>query len=165
MTAEEQAATPEEAHDKATLGALGEAMYTLTRHPTRAEMWDEALEAMPLAAVSFLATVGTPGERGEIESPLLLVLRSINETLFGWLEASSGSTIFAAVPFAEIDRLGYRVGLAIELAKRGGTVPMEDLGREQAQREQAQREREQGKHEAPAKGPRKAKKKPRRGKP
>ncbi len=83
---------------------------------------DEAVAALSMTGVLFLAIVGTPGERAEVDSPLVLVLRAIRETLDDWSRARSGSTRCAEVPFAALDLLGHRVGAAIEIARRSGTA-------------------------------------------
>jgi hypothetical protein len=79
----------------------------------------EALEGMPLVGVLFLAITGTPGEEAEIDTPLVMVLRAIRETITGWSCAPSGSTRFASVPLTDLDRLGWRLAAAIEIARRG----------------------------------------------
>ena len=79
----------------------------------------EALEDMPMAGVLFLAITGTPGEEAEVDTPLVMVLRAIRETLTGWSRAPSDSTLFAAVPLTDLDRLGWRLAAAIEIARRG----------------------------------------------
>jgi hypothetical protein len=82
---------------------------------------DEArdlLAELPLAGVLFLAMVGTPGERSDIDSPLVLVLDAIRDTIDGWARVPSPSTAYASVPFSELDRLSYRLGAAIVIARR-----------------------------------------------
>jgi hypothetical protein len=80
---------------------------------------DDVLAAMPIAGVLFLAMIGTPGERAEVDPPLVLALRAVRETLDGWARTPSPSTAFASVPFGELDRLACGVGAAIEIARRG----------------------------------------------
>jgi hypothetical protein len=82
------------------------------------------LGEMSLLGVLFLAMIGTPGERAEVDSPLVLVLSAIRDTIDGWARTPSSSTTFAYVPFGELDRLGHRVGAAIEIAHR--SVPRKD---------------------------------------
>jgi hypothetical protein len=98
---------------------LGAALRTLAGCRDDGERRD-ALAALPMEAVLFLAVTGTPGERTEVDSPLVLVLDAIRDTLDGWRRAPSGSTAFASVPFGDLDRLGWRVRTAIELARRTG---------------------------------------------
>ena len=78
----------------------------------------DALETMPMAGVLFMAVTGTPCERWETDSPLVVVLSAIRNTLDGWAAAPSDSTRFAFVPIGDLDRLTHRMSAAIELARR-----------------------------------------------
>ena len=77
----------------------------------------DALADLPLAGVLFLAVIGTPGERADVDSPLVLVLDAIRDTIDGWARMPSTSTAYAHVPFGELDRLSNRIGAAIVIAK------------------------------------------------
>ena len=81
---------------------------------------DEALSVLPMAGVLFLALIGTPGESAEVDTPLVLVLRAIRQTIDDWSHARRGIMGFAEVPYAALDLLGHRVGAAIEIARRSG---------------------------------------------
>ena len=83
---------------------------------------DAILREMPLAGVFFFALMGPPGERAEINPPLILTLRAIRATVHGWACARSGSTLYAAVPFADLDLLACRVDATIEIARRGAVA-------------------------------------------
>jgi hypothetical protein len=78
----------------------------------------DALHAMPIAGVLFLALMGTPDEQAEIDGPLVLALRAIRATVEGWARARGGSTVFASVPFADLDLLARRIDATIEIARR-----------------------------------------------
>jgi hypothetical protein len=78
----------------------------------------DALAGMSMEAVLFLAVTGTPGERSEVDSPLVLVLDAIRDTIEGWARMPSPSTAYAHVPLGELDRLAHRIGAAIMIAKR-----------------------------------------------
>jgi hypothetical protein len=90
---------------------------------TKGRPADEARDdvaALPLAGVLFLAMIGTPGERADVDSPLVLVLDAIRDTIEGWARTPSTSTAYAHVPVGELDRLSHRVGAAIVIARRMG---------------------------------------------
>jgi len=105
--------------DAAELAALERAIGE-TIGCIRGAQLDDVLTDLSMVGLLFLAVVGTPGERAEMDSPLVLVLRAIRETIDDWSRARSGSTRFAEVPFAALDLLGHRVGAAIEIARRSG---------------------------------------------
>lgn len=118
---------PPDEHEHATeepgdLAALGTAVHDLL-HATSHGYEEDVLHDMPLAGVLFLALAGSPGERAEIEPPLVLVLRAIRATVGGWARVPSRSTVLAAVPLADLDLLARRVDAAIEIALRSAAEP------------------------------------------
>jgi hypothetical protein len=101
----------------------GKGLRALSRaiDATKGRPADEArdeIAALPLAGVLFLAMIGTPSERAEVDSPLVLVLDAIRDTIEGWARVPSLSTAYAYVPFGELNRLAHRVGAAAEIARR-----------------------------------------------
>ena len=64
--------------------------------------------------------IGTPGERADVDSPLVLVLDAIRDTIDGWARMPSTSTAYAHVPLGELDRLSHRLAAAIVIARRAG---------------------------------------------
>jgi hypothetical protein len=99
------------------LRILEEAVKIASTHHKR----DEArgmLSELPLVGALFLAVVGTPGEYAEVDSPLVLLLSAIRDTIDGWARTPSPSTALAYVPIGELDRLAHRIGAAIIIAQR-----------------------------------------------
>ena len=78
----------------------------------------DALEAMPLVNVLFLAMIGSPGERAEVDPPLLLALNAIRSTVRVWAHRRGESTFFAGVSHVDLDLLSRRVDATIEIARR-----------------------------------------------
>jgi len=79
---------------------------------------DDATADRPLVSLLFAAVVGAPHEGAEGEAPAVAVLRAVRATVEGWAEQRSGSTLFAAVPFADLRILTRRLDLGIELVRR-----------------------------------------------
>lgn len=89
----------------------------------RADAEEEtALQEMPLTGVLFLALMGTPGERAEIDPPLVLALRAVRATVDDWAHQRGTSTRFADVSFADLDLLTRRLDATIEIARRGALL-------------------------------------------
>jgi hypothetical protein len=114
-TAEQEHTTNEGAGE---LAALGAAVHDVL-HAVSHDYEEDALHEMPLAGVLFLALAGSPGERAEIEPPLVLVLRALRATVTGWARMPRESTLFASIPLPDLDLFGRRIDAAIEIALRG----------------------------------------------
>src|SRR5262249_9440745 len=78
------------------------------------------LQSMPIAGVLFLALRGSPGDRAELDPPLVLALQAVRATVDGWTHARRGSSRFGFIPFTEIDLLARRIDATIEIARRSG---------------------------------------------
>ncbi len=63
------------------IGALSRAIDAIKGRP--ADEARDALANLPLTGVLFLAMIGTPGERANVDSPLVLVLDAIRDTIDG----------------------------------------------------------------------------------
>ncbi len=117
-----EGAAPER-DDAGEVAGLAVAVQDMARAQDDGDAEAEAtLQGMPLSAVLFFAIMGTPGERTEIDPPHRLALRAIRATVDGWARSRGGSTVLAAVPFADLDLLARRVDATIEIA-RGGASP------------------------------------------
>ncbi len=79
---------------------------------------DESTADRPLVSLLFAAAVGAPYEGAEGDTPGVPVLRAVRATVEGWAEQRSGSTLFAAVPFADLHILTRRLDLGIEIVRR-----------------------------------------------
>lgn len=115
---ESESPAPASGESTGEIEALADAALDIARAHTDDEEGN-ALESMPLAGVLFLAMIGSPGERAEIDPPLVLALRAIRVTVRAWAHASSRSTIFAGVSFGALDLLSRRIDATIEIARRG----------------------------------------------
>jgi hypothetical protein len=92
--------------------ALNEALRTVI------DARDEPITDRPLVSLLFAAVVGAPYEGAEGDTPGVAVLRAVRATVEGWAEQRNGSTLFAAVPFADLHILKRWLDAAIEIVRR-----------------------------------------------
>jgi hypothetical protein len=103
------------------IAGLASAVRDLTRARDDGEE-AAVLQDMPIAGVLFLALMGTPGERAEIEPPLVLALRALRATAHGWAHSPGESTAYADVSLADLDLFARRLDATIEIARRSGAA-------------------------------------------
>jgi len=79
---------------------------------------DEPLTKLSLTALLLVAVTGMPPEHTS-GSPVATLLQTARAMVQAWALARSGSTLYASVPFVELDMLSHRLDVARELIRRG----------------------------------------------
>jgi len=72
----------------------------------------------PLLTLLLAAVTGSAYEGAEGEPPAVAVLRAVRATVEGWARSHSGSTLYASVPYVELELLARRLDLTIAVVRR-----------------------------------------------
>jgi len=81
----------------------------------------EALSGLPLEGLLFVG-LATIYEGAEMDPPVVGVLVALRKTVEGWAHAHGASTLYSAVPFADLTMLARRLDVAIEIVRRTPVV-------------------------------------------
>jgi hypothetical protein len=105
---------------QAEMGVMLDAWRELLRAQDEGEA-REALSGLPLEGLLFVG-LATIYEGAEMDPPVVGVLVALRNTVAGWAHAHGASTLYSAVPFADLTMLARRLDVAIEIVRRTPVV-------------------------------------------
>ena len=112
--------------DPEALRRVGEALRRVGELRALDDAWRAIVNTRPdddggarsFLALLLAAVTGNAYEGAEGDPPAVAVLGTVRATVEGWAHQRSGSTLFASVPYVELELLGRRLDLTIAVVRR-----------------------------------------------